>query len=478
MTDRYDAIVVGAGPNGLSAAIVLAQAGRSVLVREARHTVGGGCRSAELTLPGVVHDVCSAVHPLGVGSPFLRSLPLERHGLRWIEPPIQLAHPLDDGSAGLAYRDLYRTADGFGDDGDAAFYERHFGYIAAHWDDIVDTFLGPIRPGRLIRDPMTTLRFGLPAALPASVLAWRLNSERARGLLAGCAAHGMVRLEHALTGSLAIMLMVSAHTVGWPIPDGGSQHIADALAAHLRELGGVIETDAPVTSLDELPPHRAVLLDLAPPAVLGLAGDRLGGLYARQLSAFQPGPGVFKLDMVLDGPIPWRHPAVAEAGIVHLGGTFHEVAAAERLVAQGKHPRRPFVLVSQPTAFDPSRAPAGQHVVWSYCHVPNGSRVDMTDAIEAQIERFAPGFRDRIVARHAMDSAAIEAYNPNYVGGDIAGGWQGPTQLLTRPALRPDPYSTPDPGIFVCSSSTPPGAGVHGLCGQFAAESALRGILH
>lgn len=469
--------MVGGGPNGLAAAIVLARAGRSVRLHEARDTIGGGCRSAELTLPGVVHDVCSAVHPLGRASPLFRELDLGRHGLEWIEPPIELAHPLDDGSAALLHRDIDATVASFESEPDAATYRRWIAPMAADWELIVGSLIGPPRPMRVARHPIALARFGIPALLPASSLARRFRSPAARAMVAGAGAHSFLPLRRALSGGLGLALLVSGHAVGWPIPRGGSQRIADALAAELRELGGEIETGHPVRSLRTLPAHRAALLDLSPRDVLAVSDGRLGGAYAAQLRRFRHGPAAFKLDLVLDGPIPWRNPEVARAATVHLGGLLEEVEASEEAVGRGEVHDRPFVLLSQPSAFDPSRAPDGRHVVWAYCHVPNGWTGDATDRILRQVERFAPGFHDRIVAKHMLRPEDLEAYNANYVGGDINGGMMHWAQFFTRPAVRLDPYSTPDPRIFVCSASTPPGGGVHGLCGLHAAESALRGVL-
>jgi phytoene dehydrogenase-like protein len=470
-----DAVVVGAGPNGLAAAIELARAGRGVLVVEARGTIGGGCRTAELTLRGFHHDVCSAIHPLGRSSPVFAAWPLERYGLEWIEAPIQLAHPLDDRPPGIVLRDLAATADGIGADGER--YARLMRPFVADWERLVPDLLGPLRiplqPARAFR----LIRFGVHAIQSATLLGRRFAEPRARALLAGCAAHSMLRLEEPISGAFGLSLLVSAHAVGWPLPRGGSQRIVDALAGYLRELGGEIRTGWQVRTLAELPPHRAALLDLTPRQVLSVAGDRLRGWYARQLRGYRYGPGSFKLDLALDGPIPWRDQQLAEAAMIHLGGTMAEIAASERAVRRGAVPGRPFVLLAQPSRFDASRAPEGKHTVWAYCHVPHGSPVDMAERIERQIERFAPGFRDRILARHAMSAVEMEAYNANVVGGDINGGLQDLRQLWTRPAIRLDPYSTPDPRLFICSSSTPPGGGVHGLCGYHAARSALRGVL-
>jgi len=477
MRTATDAVVVGGGPNGLAAAIVLARAGRSVRLHEAYESVGGGCRSAELTLPGVVHDVCSAVHPMGRASPLFRALELERHGLEWIEPPIQIAHPLDDGSAALLFRGIDETVASFGSDHDADAYRGWIGPLVDSWEVIVDSLLGPLRPGKLVRHPLALGRFSIPALAPVVMLARRFRSARARALVAGVGAHSFLPLTAPLSGGLGQALLVSGHAVGWPLARGGSQRITDALASVLRELGGEVVTGHRVEGLDELGPHRAALLDLSPRQALAIAGRRLGGAYASQLRRFRYGPAAFKLDLVLDGPIPWTNAEVGRAATVHLGGRLEEVVASEEAVARGRVHERPFVLLAQPSPFDPTRAPGGQQVVWAYCHVPNGWDGDATEPILGQVERFAPGFRDRITARHVLRPPDLEAYNANYVGGDINGGLQHWAQFFTRPAIRLDPYSTPDPGIFLCSSSTPPGGGVHGLCGLFAARSALRDVL-
>jgi len=468
----YDAVVVGSGPNGLAAAITVARAGKSVLVLEAKETIGGGCRSAELTLPGFVHDVCSAIHPLGLGSPFFKTLPLGDHGLEWVHPPAPVAHPLDDGTAVVIERSVEETAAGLGSDGKV--YRRLMGPVAAGWDDLAANLLGPVA---LPRHPIALARFGIHAIRSARGLAEsRFEGERARAVFAGLAGHAIVALERPATAAIALVLGALAHAVGWPLPRGGSQRIADALASYLRSLGGQIRAGSPVESLDRLPPARAVLLDVTPRQLVQIGGGRLRGRYRRRLEAYRYGPAAFKLDFALSGPIPWRAQACARAGTVHLGGTLREVAASEAAVGRGEHPERPYVLVAQQSLFDASRAPAGKHTAWAYCHVPNGSTFDMADRIEAQIERFAPGFRDLVLARSVLTPARLQEHNPNYVGGDINGGAQDLAQMFARPALRIVPYSTPVRGLYICSSSTPPGGGVHGMCGHHAARAALRAL--
>jgi phytoene dehydrogenase-like protein len=470
-TAASDAVVVGSGPNGLAGAIALAAAGRSVTLIEGEPTLGGGCRSDELTLPGFVHDTCSTVHALALISPFLRALPLARHGLELAQPAAPLAHPLDDGTAVMLERSVEETARGLRADERA--YRSLMTPLVTHADALVGDILGPLRPPG---HPLLLTRFGLGAIRSALGLARsRFSGQRAQALFAGCCAHSMLSLRSPISASFGIVLAVSAHAVGWPVARGGSQRLADALAGHLRELGGRIETGRWIQSLDELPAGAApTLLDVTPRQFLGLAGGRLGGIYRRALERYRYGPGIFKLDWALDGPIPWIAPEAVRAGTVHLGGTLDEVAAAEQTVVDGGHAERPFVLLVQPSLFDPTRAPEGKHTAWAYCHVPNGSTRDMTQAIEGQVERFAPGFRDLIAARSAMDSAEVQRRNPNYVGGDINGGLQDLLQLFTRPVPRPVPYSTPIDGVYLCSSSTPPGGGVHGMCGVSAARAALR----
>ncbi len=470
---EYDAVVVGAGPNGLAAAITLAQAGRSVLLLEANATVGGGARSAALTLPGFVHDLGSAVHPLCLASPFLRALPLARYGLEWVHPALPAAHPLDDGAAVVLRRSLADTAHALG--ADAAPYRRLMQPLLDEWQALVEETLQPL--WHVPRHPLLLARFGLQAIRSARGLAeaW-FAGEPARALFAGMAAHAILPLEQMGTAAFGLTLALLGHAVGWPVPRGGAQCVADAMVAYLRALGGHVETDTPVQDLRELPPARAVLLDLTPRQLLHLAGDRLPSSSRRRLERFRYGWGVFKVDYALDGPIPWTADVCTSAGTVHLGGSLGEIAAAERAVGQGHHPERPYVLLAQPTLFDDTRAPEGRHTAWAYCHVPQGSAVDMAPRIEAQIERFAPGFRDRILARHAAAPADLERSNANLVGGTINGGAMDLGQLLARPVHGPAPYRTPLPGVYLCSSSTPPGGGVHGMCGHLAARTALRDL--
>ena len=468
-----DAVVVGAGPNGLAAAITLARAGRSVLVLEAAATAGGGCRSEELTLPGFVHDVCAAIHPLGAASPAFAGLPLAEHGLEWVHPEAPAAHPLPDGSAAVLERSIDATAEALGPD--AGAWRRLVGPLVREWDGLTDSILGPML--RVPRHPVTMARFGLRAALPARTLAARVfDGDAARGLFAGLAAHAILDLGKPLTSSFGLTFAASGHAVGWPAAKGGSQKVADALVSYLRSLGGEVETGRRVNSLADLPPARAVLFDLTPRQVAAVAGDRLDGRARRRFGKFRYGPGSFKIDYALDGPVPWKADECGRAGSVHVGGTLEEVVAAERDVAQGRHPERPFLLTSQPSRFDPTRAPAGKHTFWAYCHVPHGSTVDMTAAVEDQLERFAPGFRDLVLARHTMFPADLERHNANNVGGDVAGGSHGGLQLVARPRLAADPYRLPVEGVdaYLCSASTPPGAGVHGMCGWWAAQSALK----
>jgi phytoene dehydrogenase-like protein len=464
-----DAVVVGSGPNGLAAAITMARAGRSVLVLEAADTVGGGVRTAELTLPGFLHDVCSTIQTLAEASPCFAELPLEEHGLELVYPTAPLAHPLDDGTAVMLERPVEGTAAGLGSD--AEEYRKLMGTLVDGKDRLEPFLLGR---SPIPRHPLVAARFGLLALRSAVGLAKRFRGVRARALFAGLAAHSIQDLYRPPTASFGLALGLFAHLHGWPLARGGSQRVADALAAYLRSLGGEIETGRRVESVDDLPPARVVMLDVTPQQVLRLAGHRLPARYARALRRYRYGPGVFKVDWALNGPVPWTAEECFRGGTVHLGGTLEEIAESEETVWRGEVPERPYVLAAQQSLFDPTRAPEGKHTLWAYCHVPNGSAVDMTERIEAQVERFAPGFRDRVLERNVMGPADMERYNENYVGGDIVGGVQDLRQLYTRPAIRLNPYSTPVDGLYICSSSTPPGGGVHGLCGYYAARSALR----
>ena len=468
-----DVVVVGAGPNGLAAALTCARAGRSVHVLEAADAVGGGTRTAELTLPGFRHDICSAIHPLAAVSPFFLEAGLERQGLELLHPEVALVHPLDGGRAGVFHRSLADTVAGLGEDGVA--WQRHIGWAAERWDVLAAGTLGPLV--RVPRHPLTMAAFGARGVLPATWAGRAFRTDEARGLLAGAAAHAFLPLSHPLTTAVAIMFLASGHVAGWPVAKGGSQAIADAMAKQLAELGGTIETGHPVASLDDVPPSKAVLFDLTPRQVLEICGDELPDRYHRRLSRFRYGPGVFKVDYALSEPVPWANEAARRAGGLHLGGTLEDVAQALAEVAAGRHPARPFVLVGQQSLADPTRAPEGQHTLWTYCHVPHGSDVDMTGAIEDQIERFAPGFRDVVLARTAAGSNWFQEHNANYVGGDIAGGSHGGLQLVMRPRPGLHPYRTPNPRFFLCSASTPPGGGVHGMCGFHAAQAALRTTL-
>ena len=469
--DAPDAIVVGSGPNGLAAAITLARAGRSVVVYEAKATIGGGMRSGELTLPGFVHDICSTVQGTSTASPFFRDLDLARFGVELIDPPAPLAHPLDGGRVAVLERSVADTAAGLGDDG--AAYRRLMGPLVRDADKVMDLVLGPIF--RTPRHPIAAARFGLPALRSAVGLARsRFKGDAARALLGGVSAHSMLELDRPVTASFGLVLAITAHAYGWPVVRGGTQRLADGLADELRSLGGEIVTDHPVTSLADLPPARAILFDTSPRALAAIAAGRLPDGYRRRLEGFRYGPGIVKVDWALSEPIPWQAEAAARAGTVHVGGSLDEIRFAEAEVHRGRHPERPFVLVVQPSRFDSSRAPDSRHTGWAYCHVPSGSTFDMSARIEAQVERFAPGFRDTILARSVRLPAEIEADNANYVGGDINGGLQDLRQLFTRPVARIDPYSTPSRGIYLCSSSTPPGGGVHGMCGVWAARSVLR----
>jgi phytoene dehydrogenase-like protein len=464
----YDVVAVGSGPNGLSAAILAARAGLSTIVFEAKETPGGGARSAELTLPGFRHDVCSAVHPMARASPWFRELPLEKFGLEWITPPAAAAHPLDGADAALLANDLERTVQGLGNDGRP--YARWIGPLVERWSALEPDLLKPIG---LPAHPLVYARFGTKALLPATILAkLAFTSVKARALFAGNAAHSILPLSHFASSAIGLVLPAVAHVYGWPIPRGGAQAITDALAGYLRSIGGEIVTGCPVETHGQLPAARAVLFDTSPQMMARILGDRLPRSYSRQLERYRYGPGAFKIDWALSEPIPWKARDCTSAATVHVGGTLEEIALSEAAPWQERQAEKPFVLVTQPSLFDPSRAPAGKHTAWGYCHVPNGSDVDMTDRIESQIERFAPGFRDIILARGVRPPSVLERDNANLVGGDVAGGSNAFLNTLWRPTRRQ--YGTPVRGLYLCSAATPPGGGVHGMCGYHAAALAIR----
>ncbi|TSK08521.1 MAG: NAD(P)/FAD-dependent oxidoreductase [Geobacter sp.] len=466
-----DAVVVGSGPNGLAAAITLARAGLKVTVVEAAPSIGGGTRSEALTLPGFLHDVCSAIHPLAASSPFFRALPLSEHGLTWLYPEVQLAHPLESDEAALLYRDLAATSARLEKDADR--YLALFSPIVAHWEELALDLLAPLH---FPQHPVSFARFGLYGLLPATLLGRSaFGGDPARALFAGMAAHSFLPLERPLSGAFGLILGALAHVAGWPVAQGGSGAVSSALASYLRQLGGEIVTGCAINSLAELPAARIVMLDLTARQLERLAGDKLPAAYRRRLAGYRYGPGIFKIDWALNAPIPWRAEGCRRAATVHVGGSAAEIALGEREVCRGAHPERPFVLVAQPTVVDPSRAPEKKHVAWGYCHVPCGSTFDMTERIEAQMERFAPGFRDLVLARHTRNCVQYQQYNANLIGGDINGGVQDLRQFLCRPTLFA-PYRTPLPGLYLCSSGTPPGGGVHGMCGYHAARLALRDL--
>lgn len=467
----FDAVVVGSGPNGLAAAILLQQNGLSVLLIEGKSTVGGGMRSAELTLPGFTHDICSAIHPLAVGSPFFEKLPLDDHGLEYIYPEIAAAHPLDNGKAAILKQSIDETAALLGQDADT--YKRLVEPLVKDWPKLAPDLLGPLH---IPKHPFAMARFGLTALRSAAAVAKRFETEEAKGLFAGMGAHSMLPLNILSSAAIPLVLLANAHLKGWPMARGGSQKIADALASYFVSLGGKIETSTYVMSLNQLPSSHAVLFDTGPRQLLQIAGQRFSVDYRRQLEKYRYGMGVFKIDWALDGPTPFTAEECRRSGTVHLGNTLDEIALSEQQAWDGKIAEKPFVLFTQQSLFDKTRAPAGKHTAWAYCHVPGGSAADMTEAIEKQVERFAPGFREGILARHTMNAVQMEEYNPNYIGGDINGGVIDLGQLFTRPALRWSPYRTSVKGMYICSSSTPPGGGVHGMCGYYAAKRALKDI--
>lgn len=468
----YDAVVVGAGPNGLAAAITLQQQGIHVLLVEAQSTIGGGMRTDELTLPGYLHDVCSAIHPLGAASPFFKKLPLDKFGLDFIHPDVLAAHPFDDGTAGALYRSVDDTAAELGID--AQQYRSLMQPVVQQWSEIEEHILGPML--RVPRDIFSLTRFGVKALQSGKQIASQFRGQAARGLWAGLVAHSMIPLEAWTSGAIGFVLGATGHRSGWPIAKGGSGAIANALAAYFVSLGGKIKTGMEVKSLDELPDAKAVLFDVTPRQLLSICGDTLSTLYRWQLKKHRYGMGIFKIDWALREPVPFTAKTARRAGTVHLGGTFEEIAASERQIWRGKIPHNPFVLFAQQSVFDPTRAPHRRHTGWAYCHVPHASGVDMAEAITAQVERFAPGFRDTILETHTLNAPQIEAYNPNYVGGDINGGVLNISQLINRPALRFSPYRTSAKGVYICSAATPPGGGVHGMGGYHAAVQALKDL--
>ncbi|MGK7369176.1 MAG: phytoene desaturase family protein [Candidatus Halalkalibacterium sp. M3_1C_030] len=468
---NYDAVVIGSGPNGLAAAITMAREGLSVKVIEASDSIGGGTRTKELTLPGFHHDICSAIHPMAKTSPFLKSLPLEDHGLKWIYPEYPLAHPLDDEPAALLYRSFSDTVDSLAKDGSA--YQKLFEPLVQNWEKLAPQLLGPL--SLLPKTPLLMARFGLKALQSAEGLAQSMfSTDRAKALFAGLAAHSILPLDKISTSAIGLVLGAVGHVENWPFPEGGSHAITRAMAGYFESLGGEIELERPVSDLGDLPSSKVIFFNTTPEQLLDIAGNYVPDKYARKVSKFEYGAGVFKLDLALSEPIPWRDKECGKAGTVHVGGTLEEIVASEQCLKNNTHPEKPYVLVAQQSLFDDTRAPEGKHTCWAYCHVPNGSERDMTEPILKQIERFAPGFRDTVIERHSMNTEAMENYNANYIGGDINGGKQDITQLFTRPAGLFDPYHVPNTNLYISSSSTPPGGGVHGMCGYHAAQSALK----
>ncbi len=468
---EYDAVVVGSGPNGLAAAITLQKAGVSVLLLEAKDTIGGGLRTKELTLPGFKHDVCSAVHPLAVGSPFFQQLPLQLHGLEYLYPEVAAAHPFDDGTAAALTKSVKETALSLRKD--EKVYLKIIQPLVRDWPSLAADVLGPLQ---FPRNPFALSNFGLNALTSATFLSKRFQTREAKGLWAGMAAHAIQPLSNIATSAIALVLIANGHLKGWPVPKGGSQSISNALCSYFESLGGTIETNVNIEHRDQLPASRAVLFDVTPKQLLKITGDSFSPLYKWQLNRYRYGMGVFKIDWALREPIPFKAAACRQAGTIHLGNTFDEIKNSEQQTSDGKIAEKPYVLLAQQSLLDATRAPSGRHTAWAYCHVPNGSQVDMTAAIEQQVERFAPGFRETILARNTMNTVQVERYNSNYIGGDINGGVLDITQLFTRPTITLSPYRTSAKGIYICSSSTPPGGGVHGMCGYHAAKRALKDI--
>lgn len=464
----FDAVVVGAGPNGLAAAILLRQNGLSVLLVEAKNDIGGGLRSAELTLPGFLHDVCSSIHPLAVASPFLKTLPLNEFGLTYINPEIILAHPFNENNAAVIYKDVYQTAELLSID-KQSYLDLLLPFMA-DWPKIVPNILGPFD---IPQYPYSLIRNGWTMLKSADQLVKRFRSEHTRALFGGIAAHSIQPLTNRATAAITLILTANGHLNGWPFPMGGARSLGNALAAYFKSLGGLIETNLPINNLKQLPSSKITLFDISPPNLLKIAGHLFPSYYKRILEKYRYGPGIFKVDWALNEPIPFSANECKVAATVHLGNSYKEIATAEQAVWNGKKPVNPFVILTQPSIFDNSRNTSGKHTAWGYCHVPNGSTLDMTEAIEKRVESFAPGFKDIILARHTMNTIDLEAYNSNYVGGDINGGVLDLRQLLARPILSRSPYKTPAKGIYLCSASTPPGGGVHGMCGYHAAKRAL-----
>lgn len=470
LSHYYDSIIIGSGPNGLAAAVRLAKAGARVVVFEAESIPGGGTRTRELTLPGYLHDVCSAIHPMAAGSPFFRSLPLQDYGLEWIYPEIDLAHPFDDGSAGCLVRSVSDTALTLGADADV--YRELMEPLVEHWEELLPQLLGPLR---FPSTPLKMASFGLMALQSARKFAEsHFRGDKARGFFAGLASHSIMDLDKVSSSAIGLVLGLMGHTVGWPMPKGGSQKIAGALTGYLKSLGGELIAGERISSLKQLPPARTVIFDLTPRQILDIAGNRLSSSYRRKLERFRYGPGVCKVDWALSEPVPFFSHSCRKAGTIHIGGTLNEIVRSEKIVNAGGFADKPFVLLAQQSLFDPTRAPAGKHTGWAYCHVPNGSQKDVSQVIEDQIERFAPGFRDTILRKHVITASDFQQYNENYIGGDINGGAQDIRQLFTRPVTRLNPYKTSDDELFICSSSTPPGGGVHGMCGYHAAGTVLQ----